>query len=206
MSIDAVALLRGRSSELPSGLLVKLLDDGVLAFTLAKYGADTDALGAMLRERLGAAIDAHGDPRGVFVFPDVAEPRSVTYDGVIAEIGAGGVWVKVVPAGYVPKAYAGAPTGSANAVIGDMLRAIGPALRKKMQAAVESGNPAALAALEEELMQSLGGEEKAAALQHDLSAALEKERPAYEAEMNARLGRVPSASRASTKKKKAPRT
>jgi hypothetical protein len=44
---------------------------------------------------VGSALDAHDDPRGVLIFPVVEGlPRHPTYDGVIAEVGASGLWIR----------------------------------------------------------------------------------------------------------------
>ena len=117
MGIDAVAVLRGRDLPLPNGPLIQSLDDpsdlvlrtledGVLVFTLSRFSTDVAQVALALWHSFGDALDAHRDPRGVFLFPDVAEPQATTYEGVIAEIGEGGIWVPV--AGAAPAKLAAA--------------------------------------------------------------------------------------------------
>lgn len=41
------------------------------------------------------AIERHTDPRGVFLYPDVAEPKSRSYERVIEEVGdTVGIWLR----------------------------------------------------------------------------------------------------------------
>jgi len=124
------------------------------------------------------------------------EPKACTYDGVIREVAAAGAWVPIVPPGHVPSVYANARTGTANAAMGAILQAMSPDLMARLQSAVESGDPSRRAALEEEIMQAMGGEARANELAAKLGAALKDEAPAYAAEMEARLkGRVAASTR-----------
>jgi hypothetical protein len=187
MSIDAVALLRGRDLPLPAGILLKTLDDGVLVFTLARFSADLEQMALAVRLRLGDALDAHRDERGVFLLPDVAEPRATTYEGVIAEVGEAGVWAPVVAAGHVPAAFVNAPSGSFAAVMGEVMGALGGDAMATLMAAAAKGDPAAMAAAQAKLVEALGGEDKVEALGARLTAAAQAELPAVTEAMEARL-------------------
>jgi hypothetical protein len=170
MSIDAVALLRGRDLPLPAGILLRTLDDGVLVFTLARFSADLEQMALAVRLRLGDALDAHRDDRGVFLVPDVAEPRAMTYEGVIAEIGEAGVWAPVV-AGHVPTSLLNAPSGSFASVMGEVMGALGGKAMATLMAAAAKGDPVAMAAAQAKLVEALGGEDKVEALGARLTAA-----------------------------------
>jgi hypothetical protein len=111
MGIDAVALLRVRPRETLRERLVAArgapptlapLDDGsVLWSTHVRFGTasrDQLALRAMLTHLCGDdPAPIHDDPRGVLFFPDVAEPRARSYDGVVAEVEGAGVWIPAAP-------------------------------------------------------------------------------------------------------------
>ncbi len=187
MGIDAVALLRGRDLPLPSGLLVKTLDDGVLFFTHASFRSDPETLAVALRGKLGAALDAHVDPRGVFVLPDVAQPRSRSYEGVIDEIGEAGQWIPVVAAGHVPSSMANAAPGSFAAAMGEVMGALGGDMMAALQQAMASGDPAALQGLEAKLAEAFGGADKMEALGAKLQKAAEAESAGAADAVNARL-------------------
>lgn len=95
MGISALALLRLRDpSKLDLGSLrVTRLDDAVLLHTQASFANEPEALSEAVLELVGPGYRAaHDDRRGIFFVPDVAMPRARTYDGVIEEIGEGGVW------------------------------------------------------------------------------------------------------------------
>jgi hypothetical protein len=104
MGIDAVFLLRPKKPSLLKGVVdpetasVRVLDDGSLLFsTFTRYReieADRDAGRAMLSTALA---DAHDDRRGVLFFPDVCEPRGRSYDAVVQEVEAAGVWIPARP-------------------------------------------------------------------------------------------------------------
>ena len=118
MGIDAIAVLKvplgaledrlGKSGEgdpdMPSlvflrgadgrPLGVSALDDGALVYMGAQFAAEPDELAASLRSRLGPALELHQEQRGVYIFPDVAEPRAKRYGALIAEMGEGGFWVR----------------------------------------------------------------------------------------------------------------
>jgi hypothetical protein len=94
MSIEMVAALRVPFDEVPASARARALIDGVLAY-VGRFGASEEQLALSMRMVVGDALDAHDDPRGVLIFPVVDElPRHPTYDGVIAEIGASGLWIR----------------------------------------------------------------------------------------------------------------
>ena len=171
MGIDAVALLRGTEHAIPPHRHVRKLADGLMIHTGVRFGAAPDELGGALRAVLGDALDAHADPRGVFVLPDVAEPRAPTYEGVIAEIGEAGEWVPIVAAGHVPARFADAPEGSMEQIVGQVMAALGGGVLEEMQRALASGDMAAMAAMQEKLVAAFGGEENIESLNQQLLAA-----------------------------------
>lgn len=110
MGIDAVALLRPRSrellgrcleqAELPPGSITPLEDGAALWSTFVRFPGTgrTTELRVLLREVFGADLPAlHDDPRGLFLFPDVCEPRGRSYDAVLAELEGVGVWLPTEP-------------------------------------------------------------------------------------------------------------
>jgi hypothetical protein len=190
MGADAIALLRGTNLPVPTGTLLKTLDDAVLVFTLTRFSADLESMALAVRLRLGDALDAHRDKRGVFLFPDVAEPLARTYEGVITEVGQAGAWAPIVAADHVPSALGNAPEGSLAAVMGELMGAIGGDLRAELMKAMATGDPSAMPAIKEKLVAAMGGQEQADALASRLTAAAAAEQPAYAAAMKERLARA----------------
>lgn len=92
MAINAVALLRVPASSLPGTLRVIALDDAVLVHTSESFGSEPDELAELLHDLLGDVLSTHEDARGIFILPSIASPKARSYDAVIAEIGAGGMW------------------------------------------------------------------------------------------------------------------
>lgn len=92
MSLDAVALVRIADWEPSEELDVRELADGALVFLELPFEEvehDPDAVLEALADAIGPLVLAgHQDERGVFVFPDAAEPEAAErYDEVIAEVG-----------------------------------------------------------------------------------------------------------------------
>src|SRR5581483_354029 len=69
------------------------LEDAVTVWTGAPFDAEPDVLSRMAVALLGPGLDAHGDDRGLYVFPDVATPRGVNYAAVVDELGEIGMWL-----------------------------------------------------------------------------------------------------------------
>jgi hypothetical protein len=101
-------------SEDSNGIYAEELEDGsFLLYTFQPYAVFAENLGeahAWLAQ-LGAGAGAdlallHDDPRGVMFFPDTLEPDAQTYDAVVAEVAAEGMFVPVAPS-----ALAGAVAG-----------------------------------------------------------------------------------------------
>src|SRR5688572_19948541 len=96
MGIDAIALLRVPSTDVPEALRFRSLTDGVLVFTHARFATEPDQLAAVLTIALGqAVIEKHVDDRGVLMIPDVADLRGMSYEEVIREVGEGGAWAAI---------------------------------------------------------------------------------------------------------------
>jgi hypothetical protein len=130
MSIDAMALLRIKKLELPRAsrgfaLGVAHRGDASVVSTFVRYDATAgDELALALRQRLGDALDAHDDPRGILLFPDVCEFRGRSYDAIVREVEAAGCWAPNVRADHVPVRYASA-AGGHDALVGEMIKKMG---------------------------------------------------------------------------------
>lgn len=80
----------------PSPLIRPLEDGSAALFTCLSFHDEEMELSvrSWLAAYFGDAIARiHDDPRGVFVYPDVCDPRAKTYDGIIAEIGEAGRFI-----------------------------------------------------------------------------------------------------------------
>ena len=114
MSLDAVALLRLTLDQLAETLRLeeetsdttvframgrsleaRALEDATTLHLALRFDTPESTLGSVLRRDLGDLIEAHGDPRGVFVYPSVAQVEATTYEGALEELGEGGMWVSV---------------------------------------------------------------------------------------------------------------
>lgn len=139
--MKAVVLLRGSPEALRTALgdapdAVSALEDGLLVTTgLSMRSLEPDQLAAALASRLGDALAAHDDQRGVFVFPSVVQPKAQSYDAVIDEVAEAGEWLPVEAADVGP---AGAP--DLEALMGGMMQAFGPQLMEMARGMMEQ-NP-----------------------------------------------------------------
>lgn len=116
MSIDAIALVRVPAANLSSALEildhsvagtlrvrsvsrrefeVRPLEDGILFECGLPYATEPLELAMSLVRDLGEVLAEHEDPRGVYFFPSVADPKATTYEGVLAEVGEGGAFVRI---------------------------------------------------------------------------------------------------------------
>jgi len=131
MSIDAVAVLKiPRLPAPPSGFgltyPVEHRGDATLLSTFDRFDGPTpDEHALALRRMLGDALDAHDDPRGILVFPDVAWPRAQSYAAIVAELSQVGLWVPKVAIDHVPRRFTQAAAGSHDALIGELVAALG---------------------------------------------------------------------------------
>jgi hypothetical protein len=107
MGIDAVLLLRVNSKAafaerfarmgLPDACLDPLDDGSVLLSVMQAFGSAFELRVVLAHAFAGALEEIHDDPRGLLAFPDVCEPRARTYEGIVAEVGAAGVWLPLEP-------------------------------------------------------------------------------------------------------------
>ncbi len=114
MSLDAIALLRLSTDQLAQALRVedeteegivfrvtgrslsaRTLEDATALHLALRFDTPEATLGSVLRRDLGDLIEVHGDPRGVFVFPSVAQVEATTYEAALEELGEGGMWITV---------------------------------------------------------------------------------------------------------------
>lgn len=118
MGIDAVAVLRISNLAPPSTgfgttFLVQHRGDCSLLHTMQRFeGTPLDEHVLTVRRILGDALDAHDDPRGVLVFPDVCEPRGSDYVTIVREVEGAGGFGPMVTASHVPLRLTNAPAGS----------------------------------------------------------------------------------------------
>src|SRR4051812_29746152 len=101
MGIDAFALLKLSAPDVRKSFFGRLDrvrtfgPDAVAFFTALRFEdlrRDPTLASQALASALGGAALRHTDPRGVLVFPDVAEPRASTYDELVTELEPAGFW------------------------------------------------------------------------------------------------------------------
>src|SRR5262245_43514512 len=131
MSIDAIALLKiphlpSPPSGLGLGYPVEHRGDATLLSTFDRFdGRTPDEHALALRRMLGSTLDAHDDPRGILIFPDVVSPRTQSYAALVAELSQAGLWVPKVAIDHVPSRFTAAPSGSHDALVGELAAALG---------------------------------------------------------------------------------
>lgn len=148
MPISALALLRIAKPE--TSQRVDQLSDGVIVHTTLAFSEDPEELSAALALELGPQLFAHADPRGIFFIPSVAAPSAQSYDGVVAEVGEGGVWGPS-PTQLVDSAQ----HADLGELLGGMLSQLPPSMMASAQAAL-AGDPAALGAMTSQVSELLG--------------------------------------------------
>lgn len=90
-SIDTVALLKIARWEPADDVDVRELDDAFLVYLELPYEATDDEVHAELERLVGDPLAQHEDGRGIFVFPDAADPDDAeTYDEVLEATFPGG--------------------------------------------------------------------------------------------------------------------
>jgi hypothetical protein len=131
MGIDAVAVLRiprlaAPSTRFGTRHLVQHRGDCTLLHTMERFH-DTrlDEHVLTVRRILGDVLDAHHDPRGVFVFPDVCEPRGKDYASIIQELDGAGGFAPMVAADHLPLRIANAAPGSYDALTLELRQTLG---------------------------------------------------------------------------------
>ena len=141
----------------PKPLLRPLADGSVSIFTGMRFH-DRDmayAIRSWLHSYFGDALGRiHDDPRGVFVSPDVCEPRAKTYEGVIAELKDAGRFIDPSPP---TKEEDEARTKAFEAYVASM-----DACRAAMEAGDDEALERALAAAPEDVRTTWAEQEKMA--------------------------------------------
>jgi hypothetical protein len=156
MAISAIALLRIPTPPSLGGR-VTALDDGVLLDTQASFATDPDELSGIVRELLGKALASqHTDARGIFFIPSVAAPSARSYEGMIAEVGEGGVWGPL-PSAISPlgAAMLGGAGGGLGALLGSLMQQM-PSGVLDSAAAAARGEPGAFEAASSQLQAAAG--------------------------------------------------
>ncbi len=160
MSIDAVAVLRIHGLEPPSTPFgdhpVDHIGDATLLNLQARWdGADPDEHALALRTLVGDALDAHRDPRGILMFPDVSYPRGQTYAAIVQELEAGGIWVQLVDSDYIPKRFRGSPREPHDELVGQIIEVMGRDAGLELDMMARVSKMLALAVPERENLQSM---------------------------------------------------
>jgi hypothetical protein len=166
MGIDTVIVLSAPALAKKSGSLdvLRLLDDGALVSLALQYRdleADPVLASYVLRRELGdAAADAVDDPRGVFLYPAVAVPRSDLADSVVKELTSvgGGMWIVPMSvaavAAYEARMIAELPSRVAEVL--DQVKVF-----QELAAADASGDAEAIAAAEAKLSPEIRAQREA---------------------------------------------
>ena len=131
MGVDAVALLRIPKLEAPRSAfgaahLVQHRGKASLLHTFNRFdGTAADEHALAVRQLLGSTLDAHDDPRGILIFPDVCEPKARSYDAIVRELGSAGVWAPKVGLDHVPARYTHAKADSHESLVAQMVSNLG---------------------------------------------------------------------------------
>lgn len=156
MGIDTVIVVRSSvlAEKSTSLAVLRPLEDGALVTLSLPYRdleADARLASYVLRRELGdAAVEAVDDPRGLFLYPDVAVPRGETLADVVRELTevGGGMWIAPMStaavAAYEAEMIAELPTRVAEVL--DQVRVF-----QELAAADASGDADAILAAEAKL-------------------------------------------------------
>lgn len=138
MSIDTVALLRIPDWTPSEELDVRELEDAVMLFLEVPFEAGEEKILEVLEDTIGDVFLDHEDERGIFLFPDAAEPDAAeTYDAVIAAVGEAGLWLGVDAGEALSPDALG---GSAEALVGQVFESMGLGDPNKLFQAMASGD------------------------------------------------------------------
>jgi len=114
------------------------------------FAQEPEQLSIAVHGLVGEPLEAHQDPRGIFFIPSVAAPRARTYEGVVEEVGEGGVW------GPLPMVLDEGEDGDAfGALLGNLLGQMPQSLLGAANAAAH-GDPNALAAMGAQMQALMG--------------------------------------------------
>jgi len=191
MAITAIALLRLQTLtglEVKS-LRIERLDDAVLLYTDVDFSNEPETLAQIVLSQAGDPLRAeHRDPRGIFFVPDVVSPKARTYDGVIEEIGDGGVWGELPQPGLPLGAAAGA-AGGLGALLGGVLEQMPASVWESIGAAAQ-GQPGAFEAASSQLRAAMAGSNELTDLASKLAGGLGgmANDPAMQAQLRAATG------------------
>lgn len=135
MSIDAIALLRIPGFTPPEEADIRELDDGFLLFLELPYESPPEAILEAVDDVVGDGLFDHDEARGIFVFPDTAEPEdATTYDQVLEGVGDEGAFLSL----------GGEPMGNPEEMLGQMMEALGAGSAGDLMKALQSGDEDAL--------------------------------------------------------------
>ena len=102
MSIDAVALLHVPAARarkvVPDGARVTALGPDACGVSLFQKHLGLEVrpaqTAAILQSVVGAALALHDDPRGILLYPEVADPSPATYDTLVDALEDAGFWIE----------------------------------------------------------------------------------------------------------------
>jgi hypothetical protein len=138
-------------------LELRAVADATLVRTRAPFGAEPEELGQLLGAALGPLLDEHGDPRGIFVYPDVAKPKTTTYDAIVDEFGEAGFWVPCLEPAALGQGPAGLTPDALEATMRQLVGGLPPGALAQMQQALTQTDPSTLARAAAELEGALAG-------------------------------------------------
>ncbi|MDH5491087.1 MAG: hypothetical protein OEY14_03980 [Myxococcales bacterium] len=101
----ALTIFRGEDG---TSLGASPLEDATLLYTGLRFATEEAELSRRLHKALGALLERHRDSRGIYVFPDVAQPEATRYRELLEELGEGGSWIPLAPEGAIDMADLGA--------------------------------------------------------------------------------------------------
>lgn len=150
---------------------VRFLDDATLVFTGVPFDGDAEDVLDVLDDRLDQLFDEHDEARGLFVFPRKALVAVTTYQAMLDEVGELGEWI-ALDAGDTSEADAAAHRGvivndaddedddeddggDLMQMVAGLANSLGPETLARMQSAMFSGDPNAMARAQQEMMTAL---------------------------------------------------
>lgn len=149
---------------------VRFLDDATIVFTGVPFDGDAEDVLDVLDDRLDQLFDEHDEARGLFVFPRKALVAVSTYQAMLDEVGELGEWI-ALDADDSNEADAAAQRGvivndaddeddeddggDLMQMVAGLANSLGPETLARMQSAMFSGDPNAMARAQQEMMTAL---------------------------------------------------
>lgn len=149
MTLQAVALVRIPGWEPDDELDVRELEDSALVFLEVPFESDPEDVVEALAAAVGPAVLAlHDDERGVFIFPDAAEPDdAASYDAVIQAVGELGAFLPLdvdQPIAFSQEEAAEALQGALFGTLEKAVAQLGFGSLEELQSLLTTNDPEAL--------------------------------------------------------------